>query len=160
MSHDRDFMTSSNTPSPLPRRANIGDLNALVELENQIFQYDQLSKKSFLRFIKSENDLWVIEQENKLAGYVLVLKRKGSKKMRIYSLAVSPHFQGQGIGRKLLEYALSQIDVKNTESIRLEVKVDNVGAIKLYESLGFIRKDITSEFYSDGTSAYVYMKYL
>lgn len=147
------------TSTTLPRQARIGDLNALVTLENEVFAYDQLSKNSFAKFIKSKNDLWVIEQDKKLAGYILVLKRKGSKKIRIYSLAVSPHFQGQGIGRKLLEFALSKIDVKSTESIRLEVKVDNVGAIKLYESLGFVRKDIISEFYSDGASAYVYFKY-
>ena len=156
MSHDRYFM---NSPT-LPRPANIDDLNALVTLENEVFAYDQLSRNSFAKFIKSKNDLWVISIGEQLAGYILILKRKGSQKIRIYSLAISPHFQGQGIGRKLLEFALSQVDVKNTQSIRLEVKVDNVGAIKLYESLGFVRKETIPEFYSDGASAFVYLKSL
>lgn len=138
------------------RQADISDLNTLVELENEIFSYDQVNRRSFKSFIDSKNDVWVAEKNNQLVGYLIVFKRQGSRKQRMFSLAVSPKCQGQGIGRLLILHAIEQ--GRGMKSIRLEVKVDNSGAIKLYESLGFVQVSRVEGFYSDGTAAYIYIK--
>lgn len=150
-------MNSSNSSNfPFLRSAIEADLNALVELENKVFAYDQLQRRSFKNFINSKNDLWVCEVNQIVVGYILVLKRKGSKKQRIYSLAISPECQGQGLGRILLSHVLKH--TQGIETISLEVKVDNAGAIRLYESLGFIQSGRVAGFYSDGTDALIFSK--
>ncbi|HLT22084.1 MAG TPA: N-acetyltransferase [Bacteriovoracaceae bacterium] len=147
----------SPPPPPLPRRARTSDVSSLVALENEIFKYDQLKATSFRRFISSQ-DLWVMENDGNVLAYILILKRKHSKKLRIYSLAVSAEARGQGYGKKLIEHALTQY--QGYELIKLEVKVDNLGAIKLYETFGFEQVGRIEGFYSDGTDAYVYQKLL
>ncbi|MFA5583587.1 MAG: N-acetyltransferase [Bacteriovoracaceae bacterium] len=129
----------------------------MVELENAIFEYDQLKATSFRRFISSQ-EIWLMEKEQRVLAYILVLKRKNSKKLRIYSLAVSAEVRGQGYSKKLIEHVLDHY--RDYDEIKLEVKVDNLGAIKLYESLGFKQTSRIEHFYSDGIDAYVYQKLL
>lgn len=149
---------SLHPTSSLLRKATLKDLSSLVKLENEVFNYDQLKRSSFRKFILSSNDLWVIERDKEILAYILILKRKGSLKTRIYSLAVSPLCRGQGLGKSLLTHALHSL--KGYHSSRLEVKVDNVGAIQLYESLGFKQIRRIKGFYSDGQDAFVFEKTL
>lgn len=68
----------------------------------------------------------------------------------MYSLAVSKNYQGQGIGKKLLEYILNNTD----KNISLEVNTNNLIAISLYQKLGFeINKQINN-YYENGDAAY------
>lgn len=68
----------------------------------------------------------------------------------MYSLAVSKNYQGQGIGKKLLEYILNKTD----KNISLEVNTNNLIAISLYQKLGFeINKQINN-YYENGDAAY------
>lgn len=68
----------------------------------------------------------------------------------MYSLAVSKNYQGQGIGKKLLEYILNNTD----KNISLEVNTNNLIAISLYQNLGFeINKQINN-YYENGDAAY------
>lgn len=144
---------------PLPRTATMADLSSLVQLEQEVFDYDQIGMSSFRKFIQSSY-LWVFEQDEQIRAYILLLKRKGSKKLRIYSLAVSASSRGLGLGKKLLEYAISQASREGYQVLSLEVKIDNGPAIKLYENLGFTLLKKIEGFYSDGSTALVYQKTL
>jgi putative acetyltransferase len=48
-------------------------------------------------------------------------------------LFVSPHHQGAGIGRTLIQHA-----IESREELRLEVYTANAGACAFYRSLGFV----------------------
>ncbi|MDI9523931.1 MAG: N-acetyltransferase [Candidatus Cloacimonadota bacterium] len=54
----------------------------------------------------------------------------------MHHMAVSPEFQNRGIGRALLEEALS-IARDNGWQAKLEVHVENAAARHLYSSYGF-----------------------
>ncbi len=54
----------------------------------------------------------------------------------IEEIYVRDDFKGKGIGTKIFEFVRSEFDHK-TKRYRLEVVSENVGAIKLYERLGF-----------------------
>lgn len=69
--------------------------------------------------------------------------------------------RGQGLGGRLLqqvESALLQLD--QIESLFLEVRVSNRGAIHLYEKFGMHRVGVRKGYYRDGEDAYVYAKTL
>lgn len=127
-------------------KAKNSDLKDLYQLENRVFPNDSfaLSKESF-RYHISKNQLYKIEVNHKIAGYILWLKRKNY--FRLYSLAINDSYQGLGLASKLLEYSFEKLD-KNR--FTLEVKVKNEKAIKLYEKYGFKIKKILKDYYEDG----------
>lgn len=144
------------------RKARRTDSVALVNIEEKCFSYDRLNMKKFNHFIESNTSiLLVLEIKGEVIGYALTLLRKGSKRARIYSLCISLEFNGMGLGKKLFIEMVETLRKKRIlKEAKLEVKVSNLGAIKLYESLGFKKIDYKKEFYSDGTDAIVYLCHL
>ena len=55
----------------------------------------------------------------------------------IHNIAVSKYVRRQGIGRGLLEAAISESGILGIKSLTLEVRSQNHTAISLYEKLGF-----------------------
>lgn len=54
------------------------------------------------------------------------------------SYIVAAHCRGQGIGRQLVEHSLEMAIARNYRAIQFNIVVStNIGAIKLYEKLGF-----------------------
>ncbi len=65
----------------------------------------------------------------------------------------------QGFGQKLLDYALADIISYHCQSVSLEVAVDNLPAINLYQKYGFNVKTIRANYYAN-TNAYLMVKEL
>lgn len=63
----------------------------------------------------------------------------------VYGFAVTPGFQGRGIGRDVLRRSCSEFFADGATSVRLEVAVDNPQALGLYTSVGFV--PVTTEDY-------------
>lgn len=124
-------------------QATLEDLSRLYDLEKEIFNNDifALSKES-IKYHLQRNIIYKIEVGNRLAGYILWLNRK--KYFRLYSLAISKAYQNQGLAKQLLDYSFENLKEK---SFSLEVKVSNVGAIKLYEKFGFKIKKVLEKYY-------------
>ena len=103
------------------RLARADDLDRLLALENACFEHDRLSRRSFRRFLTSETATCLVaERAGELAGYALVLYHGRTALARLYSMAVAPEQQGQGLGRALLEAAEAALD-QGTAVMRLEV---------------------------------------
>jgi ribosomal protein S18 acetylase RimI-like enzyme len=73
---------------------------------------------------------------------IVVLGRAEQKKVRhkalIWSVYVAPHARGRGIGRALLQEAVSLArSVPEFRQVNVGVNAGNAVAIRLYESLGF-----------------------
>ncbi|MGR8934439.1 MAG: peptidase C39 family protein [Gammaproteobacteria bacterium] len=136
------------------REVNVADLDALVALENQCFETDRLSRRSFKHWIAADHRAFLIaESGGRLAGYVLSIYHPGTRLGRIYSLAVASDSRGQGIARRLI-LAAEQAAVEGGRLyLRLEVGIDNNAAIRLYESLGFQRFGIHRDYYEDHKDA-------
>jgi ribosomal protein S18 acetylase RimI-like enzyme len=77
--------------------------------------------------------LIVAEAAGELAGCALVLSRRRSKLARLYSIAVATEFRRRGLARSLLAAAEEQATRHGRRAMRIEVREDNAGAIKLYE---------------------------
>ena len=106
----------------------------------------------------------VAEAEKKLIGYIMCkieygfsnFKKLGFvKKGHVVSIAVLPEHRQKGIGRALVEEAISGVKLKRSDELYLEVRCSNNEAIKLYEKLGFIIKQRLKAYYRDGEDAYL-----
>ncbi|TIS30252.1 GNAT family N-acetyltransferase, partial [Mesorhizobium sp.] len=76
-------------------------------------------------------EMLVAEIDGRIAGYAVVLFRKGSGVARLYSIATGPLFGGLGIGRMLLKRAEEAAFEHNRMMLRLEVREDNSRAIRI-----------------------------
>ncbi|MFV0482136.1 MAG: GNAT family N-acetyltransferase [Campylobacteraceae bacterium] len=132
------------------RYANLEDLKALCEIESELFNENNfpLSRESFRYHIKHKA-IFVYEKDSNPVGSVLVLFRTNSKTARIYSLGIKNAFQGLGIAKILFEKALLHVKENGKDFAKLEVRVDNQKAIKMYEKYGFTCKRVLKEYYLD-----------
>jgi len=128
-------------------KATPADLISLVSLEQELFKSDCISKRQFLYHIK-KNPLFIAKIADKLAGYILYFEYK--KTIRIYSIAISQNYQGQGVARALIEHLLAT----STKDISLEVNTSNDRAIALYNKFYFVITKTITRYYEDGASAF------
>lgn len=69
--------------------------------------------------------------------------------LNIHDLAVTSDYQGRGIGRELLEFAVQWAQEQGFGRVTLEVRSDNERAKRLYHRLGFeshVPQGVTMEF--------------
>lgn len=141
------------------RRATDNDLELLDILENICFSSDLLSRRSFKNFVHSKTArLFVAADGSEIAGYILLLFKKGSSLARLYSLAVHPDYRKMGLAGQLLDFIEDAAEAKGAVYIRLEVSVENKGAIRLYESKDYVINSRKEDYYEDGTAALIYQK--
>lgn len=153
---------SSRTAHPLRiRRATEADLAALLELENASFVTDRMRERQLRRHLHSESArLLVAVRARRLAGAAVLFFRSRSRIARLYSIAVAATARGQGVGETLLAAAERTAARRGCERLRLEVRVDNAGAQRLYERRGYFRFGRLSAYYEDGHDAWRYEKRL
>lgn len=124
------------------RRARPDDLDAIVTLTEQAYaQYTQtwdappIPVTEDYRPRIADGDVWLLEQEGDLAG-LIVLEREPDHIM-IFSVAVSPNFQGWGYGRRLLEWAETRARDAGLDEVRLYTNARMERNIALYGAFGY-----------------------
>lgn len=76
----------------------------------------------------------------------------------IASIAVMPEWRRNGVAQKLIGAAMAALRARGISSSCLHVRVDNIGAISLYKKLGYSVISVETEYYDDGTDAYLMQK--
>ncbi len=142
------------------RKARVNDIPQLLEVENRCFSYDQLGRRNFHWMIKKANSiLKVLDYDGKIVGYGLVLINNGTSLARLYSICTLEEYQGHGLASKLISILEKKAaDDEDCAYMRLEVKDTNLGAIKLYEKLGYSIFSTKKDYYEDGGTALCFEK--
>jgi ribosomal protein S18 acetylase RimI-like enzyme len=116
------FHWNLSYPSPAIIEQDIKDRNLFIYLTNGVCQGMVVLNESVSEEYKNIN--WKTTKKN-----VLVVHR----------LAVNPIFQGQGIGRKLMEFAIQYAKERGHPAIWLDVIESNRSANDLYVKLNFAK---------------------
>ena len=136
------------------RPACANDVDALVSMENAVFETDRLSRRALRRLIASPSaTVLIAEMAGAVAAYCILLFRTNSAVARLYSLAVTSQHAGRGLGRALLGAAEQDAVLRGRRLLRLEVRADNARAVALYQKAGFRLIGNTPGYYGDGMSA-------
>ncbi len=136
------------------RKALKSDVKQLFLLEKKLFSEENfpLSKGSFRYHIRNSS-LFVMQEGYDIVAYVLVLiKRKDAK---LYSIGVDDSWRGQKIANRLLQKSIEELRKLGFVTLLLEVRVDNLEALALYQKIGFEIQKRLKAFYSDGCDAYL-----
>jgi len=139
------------------RRARFDDIDALTRLEAESFASDMLSRRSFLRFMRSPSAVFLIAcRKSRILGYAVLLLRRGTRSARLYSIAVAAGESGHGVGSRLLDAAEAAARGRKAVVVRLEVRADNPAAIRFYERRGYRQIGTRPDYYEDGTTALLF----
>jgi ribosomal protein S18 acetylase RimI-like enzyme len=132
------------------RRSRLADLDALSDLENQVFETDRMSRRSLRRLLTSPSAAVLLAQSgDTIAGVVVVLFRANSRIARLYSLAVAPPHTGRGIASALIAAAEKAARSRKCRFLRLEVHEKNPAAIKVYRKAGYRQFGRHHQYYED-----------
>ena len=134
----------------------LADLSALLRLERAIFPEDTSGMAEFLSlYLRGKDTFLVAREERRVVGYVAAYA--DGETAYIASVAVDPAFRGRGLGRLLMETVMLTFVGAGVAAIGLHVREDNLAAIRLYESLGFVTLERLADYYEDGANG-LYME--
>jgi mycothiol synthase len=89
-------------------------------------------------------DLLLLRDDDGLVGYCWLKVEHGIGEF--YVVGVSPERQGEGLGRRLVEAGLSRLAARGIRTASLYVEADNVPAVRLYRSFGFVDHSIDIQY--------------
>ncbi len=136
------------------RRAVVADLPRLLALEAS-FPGDRLRRADLARFVVAANvDVWVAELQDELVADAIVVYRRGFRAARLASLVVDPQHRGRGIAAGLMRHLEAEAVQRGCVTMRLEVRVDNLPARRLYDALGYELVGTSAGYYEDGSEAF------
>ena len=142
------------------RKATNKDITAISELYREQFREMARLIPDFIKegdqsteFLEKtvsddHSDIFVYENEGEVVGFILLQAKTRpdfsfmlpGKYCYIMDIIVTGTHRGKGFGTALMNVAKEWAKEKECSFINLDVLVNNPGAIKLYEKLGFIPK--------------------
>ena len=137
------------------RRMTGDDIDCVYKIERQLFSCPW-TKKSFVFEVHNAKYSYpfIAEEEFKIVGYIIAWYI--ARELHIGNVAVVPERQGQGIGKFLLSNLFALLN--DYEISYLEVRENNIRAIKMYESFGFSPLYKRRAYYPDGEDAVIMIK--
>ena len=138
------------------RLANAFDLPVFVSLDKELFPYSPWSASQFKEELSSPTRHFVVAEDvdQKIIGYAGVFA-PGAAEADILTVGVVPEHRGKGIAKALMALITNWAKEQGTTAMMLEVKIDNLQAISLYESLGYSTLNIRKDYFGAGLHAQV-----
>jgi ribosomal-protein-alanine N-acetyltransferase len=126
------------------REMTVGDLDAIMEIEPQIYSHPW-TRGNFADSLKSAHNAWLLLQDNNIIGYALMMMVLDEA--HLLNLSISKFYQKRGLGRMLLEHMISIAQTLKATNMFLEVRTSNISAIALYENIGFNEMAVRRGYY-------------
>jgi len=138
------------------REANAFDLPVFVSLDKQLFPYSPWSASQYKEEFSSPTRHFVValDEHQNILGYAGVFA-PGAAEADILTVGVVPEHQGKGVAKALMALITDWAKAQGTTSMMLEVKTDNLEAIGLYESLGYLKLNTRKDYFGAGLDAQV-----
>jgi N-acetylglutamate synthase-like GNAT family acetyltransferase len=131
---------------PILRRATDGDVPALTELVADAYRhYEPLIGRTPLPMLihyedaVREHDIWVLEADGALVG-ILELEQRPDH-LWVENVAVSPSWQGRGLGRLLLHHAEDEARRRGLTELGLLTNERYVENVAMYTRYGYVETD-------------------
>lgn len=145
-------------PAPQINLATPADVDALTHLEPVLFHTDRCSRRSFQRLIKLCRVVVVRQPQGTITGYAILLARRNSRKMRIYSFGIADGSRRRGLAGALLAQLEEMAAAAGCHTLTLEVGDTNTVAIGFYAKHGFYQCGFRLHYYEDGGHAILMQK--
>ena len=134
------------------------DLNAIRHIEIICFPHDAWPIWDIVGVLTLPNVVrFKAVLDGQIAGFIAADLRPAEKLAWIATIGVLPEYRRQGIGTALLQACEANTRVPR---VRLNVRVTNDPAIRLYKQLGYSQVGLWPRYYQDGEDALILEKKL
>ena len=137
------------------------DIPVLATYEKELFPYSPWSTAQFkeeFAGIPTTRFMSVAEDGNTIVGYCGVFVPAPGIEADILTVAVLPAYRRQGIAKEFMRQIEAYAFERQASAMMLEVELSNESAIKLYESLGYMKISVRMDYYGPGKDAHVMRK--
>ena len=139
------------------------DIPVLATYEKELFPYSPWNTAQFkeeFAGIPKTRFMSVAEDGNTIVGYCGVFVPAPGVEADILTVAVLPAYRRQGIAKEFMRQIEAYAIEREASAMMLEVELSNESAIKLYESLGYMKISVRMDYYGPGKDAHVMRKEL
>ena len=130
----RPMQIETNNRDHLPEFVRLNEL--WISEHFSIEQVDRDLASNPAKVIDNGGFVFSLTENGQVAG-VCALFKESNERFQLARMAVSPAMRGKGLGRALIEHAISQAKLKGATSLYLLTNTVLAPAISLYESVGF-----------------------
>ena len=138
------------------------DLPVLVSMERVLFADSPWTtgqfKEAFQGVPTIRHFLVATNEQDQIVGYAAVLVVAPGVEADVLTVAVLPEYARQGIATHFMGELEKWSEEKQASAMMLEVGVENIGAITLYEKLGYQTIATRKNYYGQGQDAFVMRK--
>jgi len=138
------------------------DFAALYAIEEVCFQPPLRFGRGYMRQLVTSSTAvtWIAEEVERMAGFAIVewTQEPGWTMAYIETIEVAPEYRGKGIGSELLRRIEGSARGVGAEVVLLHVDEENTGAIRLYQTHGFIYWSREEDYYAVDRAALIYGK--
>ena len=154
----------NRTRNVLYRTYDPTDLEAIVALDAECFDPPfRFSSRAMRRFVEAENAwITIAELDKQLAGFCIIHREQEAAMDLGYvvTIDVAKQFRRLRIGERMLADGEAWVRSFRGAGIMLHVFVQNPGAIRFYERMGYSRVGVQRGFYGNTLDAAMYWKEL
>lgn len=138
----------------------LSDLNELWQLDLRCFVDGEAYERETFRYLLSNPDSIArqirSEFDEMSAFAIAVVESDGVG--HITTIGVAPEYRRRGLARLMLHEVERSFLARSVTTVRLEVRVGNIPAQRLYEQLGYIVVQRMGKYYSNGDDGYLMVK--
>ncbi len=139
------------------KRATTADVSRIHRIERKCFGRRAFSKAHIIWVLNNPTADTYLYYDDKRPVATIMLNREGDV-ARVVSIGVLLEYRRSGIGAKLMMMAEKLMGEQGVNVMKLEVSVNNNGAIAFYRRLGYDFDGILKGYYSWGEDAHVMRK--
>lgn len=140
------------------RKATLSDAEDVKTISDEVLPSESWSLGQYASDLADNDKHYFVATINNIVvgfiGYALIVDEA-----HIMNLAVKETYQGQGVGRALVDALLDDAISLDAVGATLEVRISNDRARKLYLKTGFAEAGVRPRFYSGGEDAVILWKY-
>jgi ribosomal-protein-alanine acetyltransferase len=123
----------------------------------ECFEREAFSKQHIANLLSDYNCISLVAKTNgKIVGFIIgmIHIERNALVGHILTVDVSPSHRRRGIAQRLLQKLEEIFKEKGVKSCRLEVREDNIAALKLYQKLGYKKIGKLENYYGDAHGIY------
>lgn len=127
------------------RDIRVNDLSKVVEIEQAANRFPW-SYKNFEDCLMAGHHAWaIVNEQDEIIGYTII--QVIVDELHLLNICIAPKFQGQGLGRALLNEVIELADEHSASVVLLEVRRSNHRAQQLYLQSGFNEVSVRRGYY-------------
>lgn len=133
-------------------------LNRLYEIESECFRLEAFTKEQIAQLLRDYNSIGLIARvDSRIVGFVIgmIYVDRSAVHGHILTIDVSPAYRRRRIGQTLLQEIEKIFRQKGVRTSHLEVREDNIAAIRLYTKQGYERIGRLKNYYGNAHGLYL-----